>query len=127
MHAAHIEEPDNTYVIANLTLPEFSAALPEKGSKDSEVRRSQTMLEYASVGARHLQQLADMADLSDDALRIHAFEIAQATGESLQETLQNLRKMLLNHAQEWRDFMAAQGEQSFIASWMERGHYGRPE
>jgi 7-cyano-7-deazaguanine synthase in queuosine biosynthesis len=123
MQAANIEEPDNTYVIADLTVPQFSAAMPGKG----KVRRSRTLVEYGSVGARHLQQLADMADLPNDALQVHTFEIARAIGASQQETLQNLRKMLLTHAQEWRAFMAAQGEQSFMKNWTEGGRHGRSE
>lgn len=123
MYAAGIEEPGDTYVVADLTIPQFSAALPCK----KKVRLSRTMVEFGSVGARHLQQLADMADLPDDALQVHAFEIARAIGAPQQETLEKLRKMLLTHAQEWRAFIAAQGEQSFIRNWTKGGRYGRSE
>ncbi|MFN7883227.1 MAG: 7-cyano-7-deazaguanine synthase [bacterium] len=122
MHAAGITEPADTYVIADLTVPEFSMALPK-----GKVRLSGTMVEYGSVGARHLQQLADMAALPDERLRRHAFEITQATGEPEAQTLGRLRTMLVAHAKEWRAFMAAQGEQSFLRSWTEGGRNGRSE
>jgi hypothetical protein len=92
-----------------------------------KVRLSATMVEYGSVGARHLQQLADMAALPDERLRRHVFEIARATGEPEAQTLGRLRTMLVAHAKEWRAFMAAQGEQSFLRSWTEGGRNGRSE
>lgn len=123
MHAAGIDEPGNTYVIANLTVSAFADALPDK----KKVRLSHTMAEYGSVGARHLQQLANMADLPDADLKVHAFEIARATGEAQDDVLKNLRNMLLTHAKEWRAFMAAQGKQSFLRSWTDGGRHGRSE
>lgn len=123
MHAAGIDEPHNTYVIADLSVPCFSDALPGR----KELRLSRTMVEYGSVGARHLQQLADMADLPDEDLNVHAFEIARATGEAQEDVLKKLRSMLLTHAREWRAFMAAQGEQSFLRGWTKGGRHGRSE
>jgi len=117
MHAAGIKEPDHAYVIADLSLPAFRDALPGR----KKVRLSRTMAEYGSVGVRHLQQLADMADLPDADLKVHAFEIARATGESQDVVLKKLRNMLLTHAREWRAFMASQGEQTFLRSWTKGG------
>ena len=123
MHTAGIDEPRHTYVIADLSVPRFSDALPSR----KKVRLSRTMAEYGSVGARHLQQLADMAGLPDGALKVHAFEIARATGELQSEILTKLRNMLLTHAKEWQAFMAAQGEESFLRSWTKGGRHGRSE
>lgn len=123
MHAAGIEEPEHTYVIADLTVPAFRDALPGR----KKVRLSRTMTEYGSVGARHLQQLADMADFPDADLKAHVFEIARATGEPQDDVLKNLRNMLLTHAKEWRAFIAAQGEQNFLRSWTKGGRHGRSE
>ena len=72
------------------------------------------MVEYGSVGARHLQHLADMSDLPDNAIRVHASQIATAISESYEETLKKLRTMLITHAKEWRAFLSAQGDQSFF-------------
>lgn len=123
MHAAGIDEPKHTYVIADLTVSSFQDALPGR----KKVRLSRSMAEYGSVGARHLQQLADMADLPDADLKGHAFEIARATGEPQDEVLKKLRNILLTHAKEWRAFMADQGEQSFLRSWTKGGRHGRSE
>lgn len=123
MHAAGIEEPQHTYVIADLTVPDFTDALPGR----EKVRLSRTMAEYGSVGARHLQQLADMSDLANTDLKVHAFEIARATGEAQDDVLKKLRNLLMTHAKEWRAFVAAQGEQSFLRSWTKGGRHGRPE
>lgn len=119
MHAAGIDEPRHNYVIADLTVQSFQDALPRE-----EVRLSRSMAEYGSVAARHLQQLADMADSPDAKLKVHAFEIARATEEPQDETLKKLRNMLLTHAKEWRAFMVAQGEQSFLRSWTKGGRHG---
>ncbi|MBL8883743.1 MAG: 7-cyano-7-deazaguanine synthase [Hyphomicrobium sp.] len=123
MHAAGIDEPRNTYVIDDLTVSAFSDALPGR----KKVRLSRTMAEYGSVGARHLQQLADMADLPDADLKVYAFEIARATMETQENVLKKIRNMLLTHAKEWRAFMAAQGEHSFLRNWTKGGRHGRSE
>ena len=123
MHAAGLEEPQDTYVVADLSAPTFEYSVP--GGR--RMRLSKTMVQYGSVGARHLQQLADMSSLPDDDLKVHAFEIARATGEPRDDALKNLKKMLENHAEEWRAFMAAQGEQSFLRRWTKGGRYDRSE
>jgi len=123
MHAAGIDEPKGTYVIADLAVPSFQDALPGR----KKVRLSRSMAEYGGVGARHLQRLADMADLPDTDLKVHAFEIARATGQPQDDVLEKLRSMLLRHAKEWRAFVAAQGEQSFLRRWTKGGRNGRSE
>jgi hypothetical protein len=123
LHAAGISEAPSTYIVYDLAAPNACDALsviPDKA--DQEI-----MAEYGSVGARHLQHLADMADQPDDTLRTYASEIASATGKTYEETLKQLRTMLLTHAKEWRAFLAAQGAQSFLKSWMDGGRYGRSE
>jgi hypothetical protein len=82
------------------------------------------MVEYGSVGARHLQHLANMGGLPDEDLRVHASQLAAAIGESYEETLKKLRTMLVTHAAEWRAFLSAQGGQSFLKSWMDGGRDG---
>ncbi len=123
LHAAGINEASDTYVVSDLAATEVGKAL----SSISQKADRDIMVEYGSVGARHLQHLADMAGLPDDALRVHASQIAAATGESHEETLKKLRTMLVTHADEWRAFLSAQGEQSFLKSWLDGGRYGRSE
>ncbi|MCM2438501.1 hypothetical protein HGO34_02060 [Agrobacterium vitis] len=123
MHAAGVNEAPRTYVVSDLAASDAGDALsviPQKADRD-------IMVEYGSVGVRHLQHLADMSGLPDDDLRVHAWQIAAAIGESYEEALKKLRTMLVTHAEEWRAFLSAQGEQSFLKSWMDGGRYGRSE
>jgi hypothetical protein len=116
MHAVHIDELVDTYTFADLTVTRYENCIPGNNHV-----RSNEMVEYGSAGVRHLQQLADFAGQPDAALRSHVFEIAQATNASEQDTSDNLRKLLMKHAEEWRDFVSAQGKFSFISNWIERG------
>jgi hypothetical protein len=123
LHAAGVNEATDTYVVSDLSAKDAGSALlviPKKADRD-------IMVEYGSVGARHLQQLSNLAEWPDDALRVHASEIASMTGASQEATLMRLRTMLVTHAEEWRAFLSAQGEQSFLKSWMDGGRYGRSE
>jgi len=123
LHAAGVNDAVGAYVVSNLAAPDAGDALAVISQKaDRDI-----MVEYGSVGARHLQHLAEMAGLPDDALRSHASQIAAAMGESNKETLNKLRTMLVTHAEEWRAFLAAQGEQSFLKSWLDGERYGRFE
>ena len=123
LHTVAVSETPDTYVVPDLKATDVTEAL----SGIPKTADRNIMVEYGSVGARHLQHFADMAVLPDDKLRVHVSEIATATGATPQETLKNLRTLLVTHAEEWRAFLAAQGEQSFLKSWMEGGRYGRSE
>ncbi len=123
LHVAGVNEAPGTYVVSDLAASDAADALsviPQKADRD-------IMVEYGSVGARHLQHLADMSGLPDDDIRVHASQIAAAIAESYEETLKKLRTMLVTHAEEWRAFLSAQGDQSFLKSWMDGGRYGRSE
>lgn len=122
MHAARIDEPVSTYMFADLTVTRYEDAIPG----NNRVRSSE-MVEYGSVGIRHLQQLANLVGQLDPVLRLYVFEIARYTGTSEQDTRSNLRKLLEQHAEEWRDFASAQGKHSFLSGWTEGGRYGRSE
>ena len=123
LHAAAVTEMPDTYVVSDLSAPDVTEAL----SVIPKTADRNIMIEYGSVGARHLQHLADMATLPDDKLRVHAWQIAAATGATFPETLNDLRTLLVKHAEEWRAFLYAQGERCFLKSWMEGGRYGRSE
>lgn len=117
LHAAGIEEARDTYIVADLNASDASDAL----SVISRESDRNIMIEYGSVGVRHLQQLAEMARMPDSDLRVHAAQIAGATEKTYEETLTNLRKMLIAHAEEWRAFLFEQGEHSYIKTWMDGG------
>ena len=121
LHAAGVLEADDTYVVSDLSASEVSHAFKGIAAQaDQEI-----MIEYGSVGARHFQHLADLADLPDAALRPFASQIAAAIGETFDVTLRNLRMMLMMHASEWQAFMSAQGDKSFLKDWLDGGRHDR--
>ena len=119
MFAVEVEEPAGTYTFHDLTKARYEEAIPPNGSR----RLSRTMVEYGTVGAGHLQQLSDMAELSDRGLRPYVFDIARTTRMSEQETGDALRRLLLQHSAEWRAFRDAQGRRSFIKNWTKGAHH----
>jgi 7-cyano-7-deazaguanine synthase in queuosine biosynthesis len=123
MHAAGVIESPENYAIGNLAASSYQAAIPQS----NRIRPSHTMVEYGSVGVRHLQQLSDMASLPDSALELHTYEIAKATGSPTPEVLRDLRSLLTQHSTEWQEFVSAQGQHSFIKSWIIGGRYDRFE
>lgn len=120
MHAAGVLEPEDTYTISDLTKARFDAAVPKR----NDLHISKTMVDYGSIGARHLKQFADLAGSSDVQWRSEALEVARATGASERQTLENLRQLLAQHADEWRNFLNAQGKRSFLNHWIRGGRYG---
>lgn len=116
MHAAGIEEPLVTYVIHNLSTSEPFVAMSELSERNND---RFNMVDYGCVATRHFQHFADMAQLTDDQLFIYALEISEATKSSVEDTLPNLKALLLSHAEEWEAFIAAQGQQSFLRKWKE--------
>ena len=74
LHTVAVSETPDAYVVPDLNATDVTEAL-------SGIPRTadwKIMVEYGSVGARHLQHFADMAILPDDKLRVHVSEIATA-------------------------------------------------
>ena len=94
LHTANIHESPKTYIVSDLTNPDINESLKLISNKSDR----DIMVEYGSVGARHFEQLAEMASLPDDNLRVYVSEIAVGTGQKYDETLSNLRSLLINHA-----------------------------
>lgn len=120
LHAAHVEEPEDAYTVADLKLERFSDALP----KQNGFKATDTLRDYGYMGARHLQQLADFATEPDIRLKPYVFELAEALGTSMDNVQTHLRDMLRSHSEEWDAFAAAQGEQSFLKLWTMGGRHG---
>ncbi|MCJ8157083.1 7-cyano-7-deazaguanine synthase [Sphingomonas sp. LaA6.9] len=120
LHAAGVEEPSDKYAIADLHAARFSDALPRQGG----FRATSTLYDYGYMGARHLQQLADLASLPDAALKAHAFQIAEAIEASVDDVTSKLREVLLQHSREWIAFEQHQGKSSFLKLWTKGGRHG---
>ena len=113
MHSVGISEPAAKYTISDLKASRYKNALPET----DRVRLSDTLLDYGIVGVRYLQRMADMAALPASASRPDVVQIAHSIGASEKDTRTNLKRLLSRHAEEWHDFVSAQGKHSFIKAW----------
>lgn len=120
LHAAGIQEADDTYIFCDLGAAKYEDSAQLSGPR----HQSSTMLEYGSVGARHLHQLADLAEAPDADLRGHSYELSRALLISEGEVLQRLRSLLTQHAKEWRDFVESRGPKSFLNRWADGGFHG---
>ncbi|MCC0024395.1 MAG: 7-cyano-7-deazaguanine synthase [Hyphomicrobiaceae bacterium] len=120
LHAAGVMEPPENYAIEDLSTENFSEALPKR----EHFRRSSTLYDYGYMGARHLQQLADLASADDAVLKPFAFQIADALGAPLDDVITKLRAMLARHSEEWAAFEQQLGEKSFLQSWTKGGRHG---
>lgn len=120
LHAAGINEPSEKYAVADLQAARFIDALP----KQSSFKATKTLYDYGYMGARHLQQMADLANVSDATLKPHAFQIAKALGSSSDDVMNKLRGMLAQHSKEWTAFEQDQGENSFLQLWTKGGRHG---
>lgn len=119
LHAANVHEEKETYVISDLTATSYSDALP----RCNTFNPTKTLLDYGIMGARHMQQLADMVELPNSKLRNNSLELAESLGATEEETLRHLRNLLAQHAEEWHRFLADQGQGSFLRVWTKGGRY----
>lgn len=120
LHAAGVDEPSEKYAIADLQAARFSDALPKQNS----FRATNTLYDYGYMGARHLQQLGDLASVPDASLKPHAFQIAEALGSSVDDVTRKLRGVLVRHSEEWAAFEQHQGDNSFLHLWTKGGRHG---
>jgi len=120
LHAASVSEPSKKYAIEDLSTEHFSEALP----KGDNFRSSRTLHDYGYMGARHLQQLADLASADEAVLKPFAFQIADALGAPLDDVTAKLRAMLAQHSEEWTAFKQRLGPQSYLQLWTKGGRHG---
>jgi 7-cyano-7-deazaguanine synthase in queuosine biosynthesis len=114
VHAAGLQEKSDTYVCSDMT------ATTLKGGVDGRFEKINAAYEqYAIAGTLHMDHLADMA--SKDAapiVRRHAALIGSALGLTHQDAEQRLTSLLQRHADEWMNFLRAQGSDSFLRHWV---------
>jgi hypothetical protein len=113
VHAAGLTEASDTYVTTDMT----AKTLDEAIDKDF-TRRTEAFREYAIAGVLHMDHLADMAEANAAPLvKRHAALLAPALGLSREETEERLNALLRKHAEEWKNYMDALGEHSFVRQW----------
>lgn len=114
MFAAGIEEPADTYVWESLAVEDFDA-----GAARSFQGHTAALREYGIAGVLHMDHLAAFASPLEQprAVRRVARLTADALGEDEEAVLGQFRALLHRHAEEWRRFVSAQGDRSFVARY----------
>lgn len=119
IHGAGLEEPKETYVWENLSVPSLDEGCAVGFDKS---RITQKMRDYAIAGTLHLQHLADLRHSPADnkSLELESGRIASSCNISLQEAKDNLDGLLEQHEKEWSAFLCSLGSTSFINQWVRR-------
>lgn len=120
LHAADVDDPIDGYSVADLTSSTFSGAY----ACHPGFEPTKTLYEFGYMGARHLQQLSEMASYRGDALKSYTHELASALGATVDDTQSRLKNILVRHSAEWRAFEACAGEESFLRMWTMGGRHG---
>lgn len=115
VHAANESENENSYIWDNLKAKSF-----ESGAHLDFKNITQAQKEYAIGGVLHLDHLADLhaKPIYRSGLKLQADQIAYYLSSNPEETFANLQAMLEKHFNEWNDFLANLGEESFIQQWV---------
>jgi hypothetical protein len=121
IHAAGVSEPKITYVWEELGAPTF-----RQGAAPSFPKRKITekLRHYAIAGCLHLDHLAALPTSSANhlSLDLHAFQLSQTLTLSESEAHIKLRRLLVQHGNEWKSFVQSLGRNSFIADWAVYGN-----
>lgn len=117
VHAAGATEEQETYVWENLR-----ADVYENGAAPSFKNRSPSgaLYEYAVAGTLHLEHLAMLAHRPRDSpeLSMQVGRLSRSLDLQPHVTSAKLQRMLMQHAQEWADFLEDLGTDSFITKWV---------
>jgi hypothetical protein len=117
VHAAGLEEPEDTYVWDNLKVDTFEAGASRGLKKIAKVQRH-----YAIAGTLHLDHLAGLKSSATNSygLKTSATLLGKALKISFSEAESNLDRMLAQHHKEWRAYMEYLGPASFVQQWTEQ-------
>ncbi|NBB64447.1 ATPase [Pseudomonas sp. ODNR1LW] len=114
MFTAEIDEPGERYVWENLTVADF-----DTGAASAFQGHTPALREYGIAGVLHMDHLASLALPSAQTRAFHRVIrlTADALGEEEGAVLSRTQDLLNRHAHEWRRFVAAQGDQSFLTRY----------
>ncbi|MBB4798719.1 7-cyano-7-deazaguanine synthase in queuosine biosynthesis [Brevundimonas bullata] len=114
MFTAEIDEPADRYVWENLTVADFDA-----GAASAFQGHTHALREYGIAGVLHMDHLASLASPSAQTLAFRRVVrlTADALGDDEGAVRVQTQELLTRHAEEWRRFVAAQGDQSFVARY----------
>jgi 7-cyano-7-deazaguanine synthase in queuosine biosynthesis len=117
VHAAGLEEPEDTYVWDNLKVETFEAGASQGLKKIAKVQR-----DYAIAGTLHLDHLADLKRSAKNVygLKTSATLLGKVLKISFSEAESNLDRMLTQHQKEWKAYVEYLGPVSFVQQWTEQ-------
>ena len=114
VHAAGLTEAPETYVWENLSAPSFVAGAAPKFRHVTKAQR-----DYAIAGTLHLDHLAGFrkSAVNGSAYALAVSQLSCSRGLAAGEVRSKLDRLLSRHEDEWRQFLSALGQQSFVANW----------
>lgn len=117
VHAAALEEPEDTYVWSDLRAGTFESGASQGLKKIAKVQR-----DYAIAGTLHLDHLAALKRSANNAygLKTSATLLGKALKISFSDAESNLDRMLTQHQKEWKAYMEYLGPASFVHQWTEQ-------
>lgn len=116
VHAAGLNEDDETYVWENLGAVRFEDGV----AAEFKIRNPRgAMYEYAIAGTLHLDHLADLLHSTTNQAVIgrRVFQLSRSLGLSMEVTRAKLERLLGRHETEWKSFVSSLGPKSFVAQW----------
>lgn len=114
MFTAEIDDPADCYVWENLTVADF-----DTGAASAFQGHTPALREHGIAGVLHMDHLASLASPSAQTRAFHRVIrlTADALGKEEGAVLAQTQDLLNRHADEWRRFVIAQGDQSFVARY----------
>ena len=115
VHAAGLSEPRETYVWERLDVAEFKEGAPASFDKNIGAMR-----EYAIAGILHMDHMAELGTAAPGAASVkrHAGELARARKLDVDDVEAKLSRLFARHASEWKAFVDALGDRSFVRGWV---------
>lgn len=113
IRSAGLDESSDRYMWKNLDSGDLDEAVIDSG-------RVATKGDYghAICGALAMSQLADLADAGQSTyVAGKAQELAHILGQPIEWVSSQLKSMIQQHANEWNEFVDAQGEASYLAQF----------
>jgi hypothetical protein len=118
VHAAGLSEAPEQYVWENLRVNTFESG----AAVDFDKRKiTEALRQYAVAGVLHLDHLAGIRNskIKASMLKRNAFKLGQVLNLTQIETEARLERLLKQHEGEWKSFLDALGQQSFIKEWIQ--------
>ena len=114
VHAAGLSEDPETYVCTDMSAAKLESAV------DPDFKHLNTAYrDYAIAGARHMENLAEMADgrARRRIVRRHATSLRRVLRLS-GDAEERLIRLLECHADEWKRYLNSLGAGSFVQNWI---------